>query len=253
MTEEEYIFISDVHLGAFSESEEERVETELVELIHYAISKKAHLYILGDLFDYWMEFPKSDQIPSPGKKVLEAFEIYNRTVGPALYITGNHDNWTLGHFETLGFDVENEYKVLELDGLRILLLHGDAVFNSNGGLKRGLLHQILRNRTFLKLYRSILPPSVGIFLMRSFSKLSKLFEHQDPVPLTDNAKWATEHLPVDVVLCGHDHIPRTEHLEHGLYINTGTFFYHKTVARYVNGEFSLVTWKSNTKEFAPFS
>ena len=253
MGADEHIFISDVHLGAFSDQKNAQIENELVALIEYAIHKKTRLYVLGDLFDYWMEFPGSQTIPQIGKKALAAFFEYNRTVCPALFITGNHDNWTLGYFEELGFKVEADFCVVEIDTIKTLLLHGDGTFDNNGLFLRGLLHRILRNESFLKIYRWILPPKLGIFMMNAFSSFSKLLERSDPIPLSKNAAWASEHLGVKAVLCGHDHLPRTEHLAHGLYINTGTFFHHKTVGRYVNGEFELVTWKSSTKEFAPFS
>lgn len=253
MAGEEHIFISDVHLGAFSKEMETQIEDDLIALIEYAIINKARLYVLGDLFDYWMEFPNSKHLPKPGLCVREAFARYNKEVESALFITGNHDNWTLGYFEELGFDMEENYKIVDLENQRLLLMHGDGVFNTKGCFTRGWLHRLLRNDTFLKIYRGILTPGLGIFLMRLFSQLSKTLEREDLVTLTKNAAWATEHLPVDIVICGHDHAPRTEHLEHGLYINTGTFFHHKTVARCVNGEFTLAVWQPSTNDFAPFS
>ena len=249
----EHLFISDVHLGALSADKNREVEEELIKLIEYAISKNAQLYVLGDLFDYWMEFPNSEFLPSIGRDALDAFEEYNRTISPALYITGNHDNWTLKHFSDRGFDVEENHRIITLGNSKILLMHGDGTFDSDGSFSRPALHRLLRNQTFLKSYQSILPNSVALNLMKKFSEFARKIDQYDAEALSEHAPRALKLKKADIIICGHDHIPRTEHFNEGLYINTGTFFHHKTLARYVDGELSLVTWKSTTKEFIPFS
>ena len=57
MSEQPSIFISDVHLGAFDKAKEAEVENDLITLINYCCAHKIKIYILGDLFDYWMEYP----------------------------------------------------------------------------------------------------------------------------------------------------------------------------------------------------
>ena len=59
----EHLFISDIHIGAFNNSVEEQIENDLIDLVNYAIDRNAQIYILGDLFDYWMEFTNSKYIP----------------------------------------------------------------------------------------------------------------------------------------------------------------------------------------------
>ncbi|NIU01308.1 MAG: hypothetical protein GWN62_08805, partial [Aliifodinibius sp.] len=95
------LFISDVHLGGFSDNKNERIESELIQLINYCQRNDIHLAVLGDLFDYWMEYP--DFVPNLGRKLLDRFESFNKELGPTLYITGNHDNWTRNHLEDRGF------------------------------------------------------------------------------------------------------------------------------------------------------
>ncbi|HCI69619.1 MAG TPA: hypothetical protein DHV30_03060, partial [Balneola sp.] len=91
------LFISDVHLGAFDTNTEKKVEQELISLINYCCKHKIKIYVLGDLFDYWMEYPKKKFIPTVGKTVIEAFQKHNTECQPTTYITGNHDNWTYGY------------------------------------------------------------------------------------------------------------------------------------------------------------
>lgn len=124
---EQHLFISDVHLGAFSATTNQQIEGDLIALIEHCKEERIEINILGDLFDYWMEYPEKGFVPDLGKKVLDAFEEYNNTVSPALFITGNHDNWTFGHFKERGFDLESNFRLKEIDGKRLLLLHGDGV------------------------------------------------------------------------------------------------------------------------------
>ena len=71
--------------------------------------------------------------------------------------------------------------------------------------------------------------------------------------LKKHAKRVLGEKDIDVIIMGHDHIPRVETFSEGTYINLGTFFYHKTVALYNNGEYQLVRWRASDKEFVPFT
>lgn len=252
MSEKEHLFISDVHLGAFSKKKETEVERRLIALIDYAIERNAHLYVLGDLFDYWMEYPDSKFVPKIGKEVLDKFEEYNHTITPAIYVTGNHDNWTFGHFNDRGFDVETKFRILSIGDSSVLIMHGDGQVGKRNDVLRPAFHNILRNPSFTNYYQKIFPPKVGVGIMRSFSNLTRNRNHNNPIPLNNNAQNILNSSEVDVVLCGHDHIPRTETFANGTYINLGTFFEHGTLVRYINNQFQLVIWRDETKDFVPY-
>ncbi|MBO6792335.1 MAG: metallophosphoesterase [Balneolaceae bacterium] len=248
----EHLFISDVHLGAHPPKKEAEIEHSLICLIKYAIRNKAKLYVLGDLFDYWMEFPNSDFIPQVGKPVLEAFKNYNTEVGQCLFVTGNHDNWTRGYFKSLGFDVEPNFRSLQIFDRNVLVMHGDGHWQNHPSLSRPLLHRILRSKLFLMVYQGILPKSVAINLMRLFSNTTRKIDDKDPNPLNNNAKFILEQSEVNVVLSGHDHIPRVETFNSGLYINLGTFFHHGTLVRGFENSFDLVHWDAESSTFTSF-
>lgn len=253
MSQKEHLFVSDVHLGAFSGKEETEIEDRLISLIDYAIKQKAHLYILGDLFDYWMEFPNSNFVPEIGKKVLDKFEEYNRLVKPAIFVTGNHDNWTFGHFEERGFDVESKFRILEIDGANILIMHGDGKFGKRKDFIRPSFHKLLRSPSFIKYYQKVFSPKIGVEIMKRFSNITRNRNHSNPTPLNNHSNIILSTNEIDVVLCGHDHIPRVETFSSGLYINLGTFFKHRSMVRYINNEFRLVIWNEKTTEFVPYS
>lgn len=244
------IFLSDVHIGAFEKDKEAEIERDLVSLIDFAGDNGYRISILGDLFDYWMEYP--NHYPQIGKQILNRFEQYNLLGQPCLYITGNHDNWIDHHFTDLGFDVEPEYRILEMDGKKILLLHGDGVTEKKLELHRPLFHRLLRNPYFVFLYKLILPPSAGIALTKWFSRVSRsvlMREEKECTSTIDN--WATQQLQekrFDGIICGHHHYPRYRHINQGLYVNLGNFFNNRTIAIYNNGRLDLVKWHGLNKK-----
>ncbi len=245
------IFISDVHIGAFSDKKEAEIERDLIGLVDYAEEHGYRISILGDLFDYWMEYP--EYYPKIGQNILERFEKYNRSGQPCLYITGNHDNWVDHHFADLGFDVEPEYRILELDGKKFLLLHGDGVKEKNIELPRPLFHRLLRNPYFVSLYKFIFPPSAGIALTKWFSHVSRsvlMREEKECTVAIDD--WAEKQLQInrfDVIICGHHHYPRYRNINQGLYVNLGNFFNNRTIAVYNNNRLDLVKWHGLNRNF----
>lgn len=249
---DKHLFISDVHLGAFSDKENKQIEQDLIRLIQVAGRRNYKLYILGDLFDYWMEYPEKGFVPKLGRSVLDAFEDYNSKTGPAVYITGNHDNWTFGHFEERGFDLEPNFRLLELDPHRLLLMHGDGVAASRIDFPRAAFHRLLRSDSFISAYQRILPPKQGLAAMKMFSNITRRRNYLNPEPLNRQARKIFERHNLDYILSGHDHVPRVETFNDGTYINLGTFFKHRSLAVYNGGNLSLAVWNSGNETLTPF-
>ncbi|WP_185958227.1 UDP-2,3-diacylglucosamine diphosphatase [Fodinibius sediminis] len=241
------LFLSDAHLGGFSDAENKRIESDLIQLIDYCRHHEIRIAVLGDLFDYWMEFP--GHIPSLGRRLLDRFEEYNRALGPTFYITGNHDNWTFGHLADRGFRVVSEQVELTVDEKKILLLHGDGLADPRFELQRPLVHRILRHPQFIRLYRSLFSPAWALRLMKSFSKWNRKIgsDEEDGAPLTRWAKRQLKNSEYDLVICGHDHIPRMKQFAFGSYINLGTFYQHRTMAYYNNRSIDLVSWDAGAQ------
>lgn len=252
MNSQRHLFISDVHIGAFSKKTNATIEKDLIDLIEFSEKKDIQICILGDLFDYWMEYPEKGFIPDLGKNVLDAFELYNKKTGPALYITGNHDNWTFGHFKERGFDIESNFRLVEIESKRLLLMHGDGVAASKIDFPRAAFHRFLRNRSFINAYQKVLPPEKGLSIMKLFSSITRRKNNLNPEPLNRQAKKIFNRHNLDYLLTGHDHIPRVETFTNGNYINLGAFFNHRTVALYDNGKVTLARWSAESKNFIPF-
>ena len=244
----QHLFLSDVHIGAISPRHDRQLEEQLIDILEYCETQNWKLYILGDLFDWWMEYPQKH--PDLGQRFLEKAELYHKNNDPILYITGNHDNWTRGHLHNYGFEVEHEYRVLQAGEEQIMVFHGDGLSDTQFGYQRPLLHRLLRNPRFIKLYQRILPPSMGWRAMKLFSDFSKWLETREPAErakILDN--WISqlfEKSTFKKVICGHDHHPRFLSLCRDCqYVNLGAFFRHKTMALYTRGNLDLVIWQRN--------
>lgn len=245
------LFLSDVHLGALSEAENSILEEEIIQIINFCESNNYRIHILGDLFDYWMEFPK--YIPPLGKNLLNRFAEHHKSNTGGLFITGNHDFWTKGYFRKCGFDVEYEYRLLHENNTFFFLTHGDGLSDTNYHLERPLLHKILRNDKFVELFQTIFSGATGNHVMKSFSELTRDNRKLNTERLTKWAKNTLDNHPFDYIITGHDHVPRKETFSTGSYINTGAYYLHKSAAVYNNGEVNLVTWDSDSMIFKPFS
>jgi len=246
------LFLSDIHLGGFSEEENARIQSELTQLINYCQRNGIRMAILGDLFDYWMEYP--DYTPKLGKKLLDRFEAFNRKLGPTLFITGNHDNWTRDHLKSRGFYLEHETFFFAFNDKKLMTLHGDGLSNSNHGLRRPLMHRILRNKKFLDTFQFLFDPQTGIKTMKYFSRLTR-FMDSDTNKTQKLDSWANRQLQkkdIDIILCGHDHHPRQKQFPFGTYINLGTFYKHHTMAYCNNNVISLVCWEPKKQSLTQF-
>lgn len=246
------LFISDVHLGGFTKEKNDIIEQDLVALLKFANKNALKIIVLGDLFDYWMEYKNT--YPIYADTVLNAFKVQNELV-KSLLITGNHDCWTRSKLEETGFEVEHEYRIVNLGDAKCLLLHGDGLKDPCMKLKRSKLSRIIRSRAFLLLYQFIFPPKLGFLLMSWFSRFSKKYQRDALKKSEFFDNWAIkklEDLEIDVVIAGHFHIHKFIYNSNGLYINLGAFFKHRTVGIYTKNRFNLVRWCANEEAFYRF-
>ncbi|HMB41551.1 MAG TPA: UDP-2,3-diacylglucosamine diphosphatase [Balneolaceae bacterium] len=245
-----HLFISDVHFGAFEEQKQLQIEKDLFSLIDYCEKHSILLHVLGDLFDYWMEFP--NYIPPLGKNILARFGRYHNKVGPTLYVTGNHDFWTVGAFEDIGFDVKKNETTITLGKRSVFLMHGDGIEDKRFKMPRPLLNRVLRHPRFVTFFQAVFSGSGANAVMKRFSEFTRDPMDENPEKLNGWAhKLISEH-HFDVVITGHDHVERTETFSGGIYINCGAFHKKYTLAEYKNEEFKLVRWNSHQKKLLPF-
>ncbi len=111
------------------------------------------LYILGDFFDFW--FCEGAIVYPDFNDVIEKLREL-KTRGVRIHICeGNHDFFLTEYFaDQLGFEVIKDWASIDLDGIRVLISHGDTV--DEGNIRYLILRRLLRSSFFYKLQR-ILP------------------------------------------------------------------------------------------------
>ena len=116
------LFISDLHLS------EERPEAN--ETFYSFIEEKAStadsLYILGDLFEYWVG---DDDLSEPFHSVIAGFLRRLSAGGVALYVMHGNRDFLFGRqfAEQTGARLLADPATLELGGVKTLLMHGDTL------------------------------------------------------------------------------------------------------------------------------
>ncbi len=231
-------FISDIHLGAKSEKEEEGRVSKFLNFLKEIENKAQKIFIVGDLFDFWFEYKYV--IPKRYFSVLHQLKKFQEKNIEVHYFTGNHDFWLGDFFSTeMGIIIhENDWSGT-IDGKKFYLYHGDGIAKKDSGYR--FMKKILRNKTNLKIYRW-LHPDIGIPFARFISGSSR--HYTDRIDLNDNddyiefARGKFEE-GYDYVLMGHRHNPLEINEKGKKYINLGDWLVHFSYAVFDGKEIIL--------------
>jgi UDP-2,3-diacylglucosamine hydrolase len=148
------IFLADAHLKA-------PTDRNYRLLLHFLDSLKGNtetLFIMGDLFDFWLGFPSH-----PFRQydpVLEALLDLTRNGCRIVYFEGNHD-FHLGTIfsKHLAAEIHRGPAGVTVQGKRLLLCHGDQINRADHGYR--LLRFLLHNRLVASAIRHF-PPSLAL-------------------------------------------------------------------------------------------
>jgi UDP-2,3-diacylglucosamine hydrolase len=242
MNRPDYI-VSDIHLGAVPVA----TEKAFLSFLEHAASEAASLLIVGDLFDFWFEY--GSIIHGKHFRVLAALARLVESGVPVSMVGGNHDAWG-GRFlqEEVGMKFVPGALRLTLGGRSALAIHGDGV--GVGDFKYRALKAVIRSRAATWAFR-MLHPEVGHRLARAVSTTEAKAGSGDESSegrtryIEDWAKRTLREDPgVDVVVCGHAHIPRILEVEPGrYYLNAGDWIDDFTYITLRAGEApQLQTW-----------
>jgi UDP-2,3-diacylglucosamine hydrolase len=208
-----YYFTADVHMGS-KDDPQGLLEREFVEFLHSLPQDAKALYLLGDIFDFWVDY--KEVVPRGHVRTLAALaELVERGVEVFFY-PGNHDWWVTDYFEKeLGVRiVRDSCSVLEIGGQRICVGHGDMPGASD--FKSRFLFRLFRNRFCIAMMKA-LPTRWSFAIAHGWSASSRK-GHPGEVDLpstglyefADNfgrkRKEAGEP-PIDLYVFGHIHTP----------------------------------------------
>lgn len=117
------LFISDLHLCA----ERPRMTTLFAQFLDQITPRTSALYILGDLFEYWIGDDQLDHDPLARDVAARIKRVADR--GTAIFFMhGNRDFLIGARFaKETGVTLLPDPTIIDLDGQRTLLMHGDTL------------------------------------------------------------------------------------------------------------------------------
>ncbi len=240
----DFLVLSDVHLGTYG--------CHSKELLKYLNSIKPKVVVLnGDIIDMW-QFSKRYWPKSHMQVVHKIMNWVNKGV-KVYYITGNHDEM-LRKFagNKIGSLIIENKLVVELDGQKVWLFHGD-VFDVTMQHSKWLAKLGSHGYDFLILLNAFCN-WVSVKLGRGKISLSKNIKNSVKKAvkfINDFEKTAAEiaiSKGYDYVICGHIHHPEIKKIttEQGevTYMNSGDWIENLTALEYHNQECTLFRYKA---------
>ena len=241
----EVAVISDVHLGTYG--------CHAQELLAYLKSIKPKTLILnGDIIDIW-QFSKS-YWPAAHMRVVKHLMGLIAKGTKVYYITGNHDEMLRKFvgFRMGSFEVVNKV-VLELDGKRAWMFHGD-VFDVTMQHSKWLAKLGAQGYDLLILLNRLVN-----FVCRKFKRekvhLSRNIKNRvkSAVKFINNFEQTAADIAIskgyDYVVCGHIHHPEVREIRNSegavTYLNSGDWIENLTALEYNNGAWSLYKFQED--------
>lgn len=198
------LFISDLHLC----SKRPETTAAFMRFIHGPARQAQSLWILGDLFEFWVG---DDDLSNPFHAgIADALAALSRTGVDIRIIVGNRD-FLLGEAFAIrsGAGLVPEPAVLEAEGHRIVLMHGDAQCTDDHAYQR--FRRQIRSPITLAFLRR-LPLALRRALATHIRKRSESSRHYQAAPhMMDLNPQAIETLfqahDADWMIHGHTHRP----------------------------------------------
>ncbi|MBN1292146.1 MAG: UDP-2,3-diacylglucosamine diphosphatase [Candidatus Latescibacteria bacterium] len=242
------IFIADAHFGMPGDNPE-RIDIA-VQFLRWLNGKISHLYIVGDLFDFWFEY--KSVVPNTTPQVV--FELYNlvRSGVRVTLFAGNHDYWLGPYLErSVGIHLVPNDLVVEHQGLKIYIHHGDGLYPHDHGYR--IMKKVLRNRLSIFLF-GLLHPDFAVKIARLTSKTSRNYIAPPDGNVERNSRLfrviADQRLVegYDAVVYGHSHVQLMEKRSQGTLILLGDWIKLNTYVLLENGHFTINNWDNKMEK-----
>lgn len=230
------IFIADAHLRQL----QDRNYQQLLNFLERQQNLDG-LFLLGDIFEFWIGYKHlafSAYIP-----ILEKLRKLTAEGTKLYFVEGNHD-FNLGPYfsETLNCTLITEQQLVDWDGGKLLLTHGDLLNPSKG-------YQYLRafwRSSPVRLLSKIIHPDLvwafGIWLSKLSRKNKKKTQSWDPshllYPFADSALAES----ANAIFCGHFHQPLHKEYHGKQIIAVGDWIDQFSYAEMIDGKIELKTY-----------
>jgi len=236
------IFLADAHLT----SPDDLNYRLLLRFLRSLEGNTDALYIMGDLFDFWLGFPS--QPFQQFNAVLDALQALNRSGCRLVYFEGNHDFHLGDTFRSrLATEIHTGPAIVTLQGRRLFLCHGDQINRADHGYR--FLRMILHNRITAAAVNHF-PPSLALAIKNHLQHTSKAgyqvkterWNYREII--RDFARSAREK-GCQGLVTGHFHHALCENLEGSsfLILSLGDWIEQFTYGEMSGGELSLQTYR----------
>ena len=222
-----YLFISDLHL----EAQRPDITRAFLRFLDEQASQAEALYILGDFFEVWL----GDDNPDPlADQVSNALLALSRR-GTSIYLMHGNRDFLIGRdfCRRSGCTLLSDPTVIELNGERVLLMHGDSLCTDDIGYMR--MRRWLRNPLSLFILRN-LPLQTRHRIGRKLRNESQQRTRYKALDITDvnqdEVLRVMRKHQVSTLIHGHTHRPAVHSLEVD----------GKTVQRIVLGDWDRDGW-----------
>ncbi len=245
------IFFSDAHLRTPEDADSKQRETMLIELLESKKGQIQHLFLLGDIFDFWFEY--RDVVPRGCYRLFNMLHELHEDGVEIYFFTGNHDMWVQDYF-TVEFGCKVFYRpqAFILNGKRCLIGHGDGI----GGRqwRYNLIKRIFGYKPNRVLY-SMLHPRHAFAIARHCSAFSRAshktealtFKNEDEFQI-QYARQTLQTEQVDFFIFAHLHIPVKYPLTSmSCYFNTGDWLTHFTYLVYNENDDAPILFLNDDK------
>ena len=234
-------------LGAPTAEKSRIREKQFVAWLDSVKKDAAAIYLMGDLFDVWIEYRRV--VPKGFVRVLGKLAELTDSGIPIYFFVGNHDMWMKGYFEEeLGIPVYYEPQEITLNNKKLFIGHGDGLGPGDKGYKR--LKKVFSNKLMQFLFRWI-HPDLGLRFAQYLSLKNRLisgdedkkYDGPDSEWLVHYCRKKLETRDLDYFVFGHRHMPLDIELpKNARYINLGDWIEYNTYAVFDGDKLTLTTW-----------
>ena len=213
-------FASDFHFGIPDHDRSLEREKLFVKWLDEIKDDAAHIFLMGDIFDFWYEY--KTVVPKGFVRLLGKLAEITDAGIPVSLFRGNHDVWAFNYFEKeLNIKLCRKPEIMDFSGKKFYLAHGDGLGPGDNGYK--LLKRVFECRLCQWLFRW-LHPDLGARMALYFSRKSRLANvaKEGKKDSTNNIKdemlyYYSEdmlklHPDIDYFIFGHRHLPTQIHL-----------------------------------------
>ncbi len=233
-------FLADAHLGGLEGPADADGERDLEAFLRSLVGEAEHLYLVGDIFDFWFEYRVPSNHGHDG--VLRALDALSDSGTTVTFLGGNHDYWAGSEFKSLtGACVHHDPIAVTHAGKRVFIAHGDGLPAGDWGYR--ILKSVLRSPIAISMFR-LLSPALGGRLAVRVSNVSGITDDRVQAAIAPMHEFLMSKLDegFDAAIVGHVHAPRLWERGGRSAIIVGDWMTNRSVTALDASGFRMLRW-----------